>query len=187
MRSAFAAIACLAAAGCQSLTFSPPIDNGRSAINQRVATAAIERALRTEGLSFAPLSGKRVRVEVGGTSGGYEESYVRSTVSEKIARVGAIPVSGDVPADATLLVSVRDAGTDLASTGGLVGNLLAFLFYRVAFEGHAKLRMIAVEHSGRVLLDHPNLEGQASFSRVWLLILFGPFGWDDSDDSQLDT
>jgi len=175
------------AVGCSTITLSPPEANGRSAINQRVATAAIERALRSEGLSFGSMSGKRVRVDVGGTTGGHEEDYVRTAVSGRLARVGALPVYGDVPADATLLVSIRSAGTDLNGTGGFLGSLLAPLVHYVGYEGRAKLRIVAIGHDGRILLEAPNLEGDARYQRAWVLLVLGPLGWDDSDDPELDS
>lgn len=152
-----------------------------SAIHQKVAAGAIERAVGRSGIGRRPLAGERVGLRVVGLrSDAATEDYLRSALRKELLRAGATVVDPD-EANLLLEVKVPVAGIDASGERGILAWAACPFFCSEWIAGEAALDYFLYRSVEGSLVAEGRGRGESVYRRFTVFFwLLGPFEWDDT-------
>lgn len=163
--------------------------SGRTATEQYLTTAAIERAM--DKVDWSRLKGSKVHIEIVGLQP-TEHLYIGNQIEQRLKEIGAYPVEDLADADIALTANMKSVGTDIwASNFGIPilfannvaapYNLSGISIYNSNLqEGYCRIEFFASDPDTLAPIWHSSpVNGKSMFSTKTFLGFIGPIKTSD--------
>ena len=177
MRLLPAVVAALLLVGCWSPFYVTPDGKTSLLTGQEKVSKALEAAFKNPGL-FAPLSGKKVYIEVTtladkelpGPAAQFVKSYIKKLILKEAPDCAVLSERGGE--DTTVVALVRAFGVEASP---LLLGPLTLLFHMVRYRAACEVTIYAYDRAGNYKIEPTTLSsGNITWSK-FLILGFGPF------------
>ncbi len=177
-------IAGLLALGC---AYTQKTELPRSALEQALATGAIDRALAK--LEWPDVAGKSLVVRLGAPEESFDRAYLLRSIEIEVVQRGGIVAAAESEADHALNVLVAAVGVDESgrffgvpgSSGGLIPVAIPelALYKTQRWDGFAKLSLALLDRRSGGVVHRSGPEPATTYARTRTLIFVFRSRWSD--------